>query len=530
MRRGRSGSRPAAAATNSDASASAELPGAVQSARQRQLVSAALQEAVVGATLRCETAVGPANGSAQEETLRWSPWVGTVEQVNEGSLVVTWIASLSPALDPAANPQDWPARAEDTDEWRLLYRAVQVQRPAPAFRQQRTSSPLQPMPSTPAAAIRSQVASTPTTHNPAPTFSWALMPLLSVALDRLPSAATLAVWRSVRTAIGESVFDEAVRTLQQAPEHLAQLRWDGPEHIEASEQERALAAYEMQPSIAVFVQRVREMAAARHPCACPSTVRQQQPNFLVSQGSPQAPQGQQGAESWTARLDAAGVENAQSLQSLSAPPPIATNTTPPVLDDTLATLSRAFSNTKRHLRSLAPEIWVPATPAQQQRALFAHVWVDRIFKDFVPAQVVITEFTLALNSLTPKFQPSPNGVVLIEHTAQAFGDWLLALEAPPGTTAAWRVGMHSLELILLQLALAKGGTDGLDAASHALQACQKDQTYDYGKVIDDVKVFKPKPQQQPPRQQPPAQQQAPAPVAGQTSAKFFRGRGFSGRR
>ena len=134
------------------------------------------------------------------------------------------------------------------------------------------------------------------------------MPLLSVALDRLPSAATLAVWRSVRTAIGESVFDEAVTTLQQAPEHLAQLRWDGPEHIEASEQERALAAYEMQPSIAVFVQRVREMAAARHPCACPSTVRQQQPNFLVSQGSPQAPQGQQGAESWTARLDAAGVD------------------------------------------------------------------------------------------------------------------------------------------------------------------------------------------------------------------------------
>ena len=54
----------------------------------------------------------------------------------------------------------------------------------------------------------------------APTFSWAFMPLLSVALDRQPSGATLAVWRSVRAAIGEAVFDAAAATLQQAPEHL----------------------------------------------------------------------------------------------------------------------------------------------------------------------------------------------------------------------------------------------------------------------------------------------------------------------
>ena len=95
MRRGRGGSRPAAAAAASDSS---ELPSAVQAARQRQIVSAALAEAVVGSTLRCEAAVAPADGSAMPETLRWSPWVGTVEEVADGSLVVRWIGSLSPDL------------------------------------------------------------------------------------------------------------------------------------------------------------------------------------------------------------------------------------------------------------------------------------------------------------------------------------------------------------------------------------------------------------------------------------------------
>ena len=182
--------------------ASAEPPGAVQSACQRQLVSAALQEAVVGA------ARPP---SAQEETLRWSPWVGTVEQVNDGSLVVTWIVSLSPALDPAANPQDWPARAE---EWRLLYRNVQIQRPPPALRWLRTASPIQ-LP--PGAAAASAVSNPNIQPSRSATFSWAFMPLLAVALNRQPSEVTLSVWRECRTAIGERLFDEAAAALQSVP-------------------------------------------------------------------------------------------------------------------------------------------------------------------------------------------------------------------------------------------------------------------------------------------------------------------------
>ena len=90
----------------------------MQAARQRQIVSAALAEAVVGSVLRCEAAVAPADGSALPETLRWSPWAGTVEQVADGSLVVRWMGSLSPELDPEASN---------------LYRAVQIQRPPPAL-------------------------------------------------------------------------------------------------------------------------------------------------------------------------------------------------------------------------------------------------------------------------------------------------------------------------------------------------------------------------------------------------------------
>jgi hypothetical protein len=199
------------------------------------------------------------------------------------------------------------------------------------------------------------------------------------------------------------------------------------------------------------------------------------------------------------------------------------------MGDVAAGLTRAITNSKKHLKKLTAEIWVPNTPAREHLCLFAHVWVDKIFKEGVPAQVVATEFSLNLRAFASKVEFSKNGLAIIDQCETFFGDWIRSLRVPPVTTSEWRVGMGWLEMILLQAALARGGSEGMMTTDADLKAAFKDNVYDYVEIWQDVKPYQPKPPQrtfqqaqgqQQPQQQP--QQQASRKVP---PAQFFRGRG-----
>ena len=64
-----------------------------------------------------------------------------------------------------------------------------------------------------------------------------------------------------------------------------------------------------------------------------------------------------------------------------------------------------------------------------------------------------------------KHELSKNGNIIIDRCESAFGDWLKTLQGLPATTQEWKVGMNWLEMILCQVALAKGGSEALEMVS-----------------------------------------------------------------
>lgn len=153
--------------------------------------------------------------------------------------------------------------------------------------------------------------------------------------------------------------------------------------------------------------------------------------------------------------------------------------------------NRAVQASKKHLRRLSADVSVPAVMAREHQALFAHIWVDRLFKDFYPIGVCISDFEMHCGLLLKGYTFSPAAEILLQKYQAQFEDWLRSLRQPPQTTAEWRLGMAPAECILLQMALAKGSSEGMRLLDVELKSAVKDQVFDYVEMLTNIKAATP---------------------------------------